>query len=464
MLKFATFNLFMGASTAILLSACATAPVKQTDLPAPPAAFAGPQAAATTPAPASGQWWLVFHDDALDGLMARAMSANNDVALASAHLEQARALLGSARSDLWPQLGVSYSPSRSTYLQPPGKAANVQTVSADLSYEVDLFGRLNRAAKAADYDARASAALLQDAQLLIQSRVAESYFALRALDEDRAIVADTLSAYRQSLAVTQHRYDEGDVAELDLARMKTEVASTEAAAAALDQQRAEALHALAVLVGAPPSGFDVEAQRWAQQPWAGAVPAVPAGLPSDVLNRRPDLIAAEANLNAAAQRVGVAKAAWLPSLSLTAEGGYASPKTASLFDPASATFSLAAALSQAVFDGGARKANIDYARGGLDAAFASYRQNALVAVQEVEDSLSDLDYLRRQEQSETDAVASASRAYDLSQTRYREGSSSQLEVLDAERSFLSIRREALRVRAAQYQASIALIRAIGGGW
>jgi multidrug efflux system outer membrane protein len=459
MLKVFTF-----ASAAILLSACATAPVKQADLPAPPAAFTGPQAAATAPAPTAGQWWLIFHDDVLDGLIARAMSANNDVALASAHLEQARALLGSARSDLWPQLSAGYSPSRSTYLQPPGKAANMQSVSADLSYEVDLFGRLNRAAKAADDDAKASAALLKDAQLLIQSRVAESYFALRALDEDRAIVADTLAAYRQSLAVTQHRYDEGDVAELDLARMKTEVASTEAAAAALDQQRAQALHALAVLVGEPASGFELEAQRWAQQPWAGAVPVVPAGLPIDVLNRRPDLIAAEANLNAAAQRVGVAKAAWLPSLSLTAEGGYASPKLNNLFDPASATFTLAAALSQAVFDGGARKAGIDYARGGLDAAFASYRQTSLIAVQEVEDSLSDLDNLRRQEQAETDAVASASRAFDLSQTRYREGSSSQLDVLDAQRSYLTVRRDALRVRAAQYQASIALIRAIGGDW
>ena len=463
MLKLISF-----ASTAILLSACATAPVKQAPLPPKtliaPAAFAGPQTAAAMPAPASGQWWLIFHDDALDGLIARAMSANNDVALASAHLEQARALLGSARSDLWPQLGVGYNPSRSTDLQPPGKAANVQAVTADLSYEVDLFGRLNRAARAADDDAQASAALLKDAQLLIQSRVAESYFALRALDEDRAIVADTLGAYRQSLAVTQHRFDEGDVAELDLARMKTEVALTEAAAAALDQQRAQALHALAVLVGEPASRFAVETQPWARQPWADAVPAVPAGLPSDVLNRRPDLIAARASLNAAAQRVGVAKAAWLPSLSLTAQGGYASPKIAGLFDPASTTFTLAAALSQAVFDGGARKAGIDYAKGGLDAAFANYRQTTLTALQEVEDSLSDLDYLRQQQDAETDAVASASRAYDLSQTRYREGSSSQLEVLDAERSLLSIRREALRVRAAQYQARIALIRAIGGGW
>jgi len=459
MLKLLTFT-----SAAILLSACATAPVDKAALPAPPAAFAGAQTAETAPAPASGQWWLIFHDDALDGLIARAMSANTDVALASAHLEQARALLGSARSDLWPQLSTGYNPSRSTYLQPPGKAANVQAVSADLSYEVDLSGRLNRAAKAADYDAKASAALLRDAQLLIQSRVAESYFALRALDEDRAIVADTLSAYRQSLAVTQHRFDEGDVAELDLARMKTEVASTEAAAAALDQQRAQALHALAVLVGEPASGFEMEAKPWSEQPWAGAVPAVPAGLPTDVLSRRPDLIAAEASLNAAAQRVGVAKAAWLPSLSLTADGGYASPKLTNLFDPASTTFTLAAALSQAVFDGGARKANIDYARGGLDAAFASYRQTALTAVQEVENSLSDLDDLHRQQLAESEAVASAARAYDLSQTRYREGSSSQLDVLDAQRSYLAIRREALRVRAAQYQASIALIRAIGGDW
>jgi multidrug efflux system outer membrane protein len=450
---------------AALLSGCATAPLHQASLPAPPAAFAGPQTAGPAAAlPASGQWWLVFNDPVLDDLMGRAMAGNSDLKLASAHLEQARALLKSAKADLWPQAGVAYSPSRSTNLLPPGKAANSHALDLDLSYEVDLFGRLSKAAHAANLDARSNEALLADTRLLVQSRVAQSYFALRALDEDRAIVADTLGTYRQSLEVTQKRFREGDVAELDVARLQTEVATTEAEGLALDQQRAELAHALATLIGEDATGFDVAAQAWNSEPWAAAVPVIPAGIPSQVLKQRPDVASAQDQLDAAALRVGVARAAWFPTLSLTAQGGYVSSDLGHLFDTASHSFTLAAVLSQAIFDGGRRNAGIDYAKGGLDAAFAGYHQTVLAAFQDVEDQLSDLDYLRKQQGAEDEAVAAANRAYTMSQSRYREGSSSQLDVLDAERSLLAIRRQALHVRAAQYQSSVGLIRAIGGAW
>ncbi len=449
---------------AALLSGCATAPLQHAAQPAPPATFAGIQAAGPAAMPSSGQWWRVFNDPVLEDLMARAMAGNSDLKLASAHLEQSRALLKSANANLWPELDAAYSPERSTYLEPAGKAANSHSLDLELSYEVDLSGKLSKAAHAARLDAHANAALFADTRLLIQARVAQSYFALRALDEDRAIVADTLNTYRQSLDVTQTRFREGDVAELDVARLQTEVATTEAEGLALDQQRAQLTHALATLIGENATGFDVQAQAWNAEPWAAAVPVIPAGIPSQVLQRRPDVSAAQDQLDAAALRVGVAKAAWFPTLSLTADGGYESSDLGHLFDTASHSFTLAGILSQAIFDGGRRNASIDYAKGGLDVAFTGYHQTVLVAFQDVEDQLTDLDYLRKQQGAEDAAVAAANRAYAMSQSRYREGSSSQLDVLDAQRSLLAVRRQALHVRAAQYQSSVGLIRAIGGAW
>ncbi len=450
---------------AALLSGCATAPVQHAASVTVPAAFAGPAATGTPAiAPQAGAWWLVFNDPVLTTLESQATTSNGDIRIAAARLEQARALLKSARADLWPQAGASFGAARTTDLQPYPKAVNASTLGLDLSYEVDIFGRLSKTAQAAHLDADASAALSHDTQLLIQSRVAQSYFALRALDEDRAIVADTLGAYRTSLQVTQKRFQEGDVAQLDVARLETEVASTEAEALALDQQRANLAHALSVLVGEPATTFNVASAAWAQQPWADAVPVIPAGLPSDVLQRRPDIIAANTSVEAAQKRVGIARAAWFPTLSLTASGGYASADLGHLFDKGAETWSLAAILSQAVFDGGRRNAGIDYAKGNLDDAFAGYQQQVLVAFADVEDQLSDLSYLRQQQTAEDQAVDAATRALQQSQSRYRNGSSSQLEVLDAQRSQLAIRRNALRVRAAQYQSTVGLIRAIGGGW
>lgn len=449
---------------AALLSGCASAPLENAAINTP-AAFKG-QAAAGQAAPVqqSGAWWLVFSDPILAELEAKAASNNGDIRIAAARLTQTRALLKSARADLWPQAGAGLTAARSTAQQPYPKAANAYDLGLDLSYEVDVFGRLSKASQAAKLDADAAEALRNDTQLLIQSRVAQTYFALRALDEDRAIVADTLEAYRASLKVTQRRYEEGDVAQLDVARLETEVARTQSEAYALDQQRANLTNALAVLVGEPATTFELASSTWSTQPWAGAVPVIPAGVPSDVLQRRPDVIAAEASLHAAQKRVGVARAAWFPTLTLTASGGYASGDLDTLFDKGMEGWSLAAILSQAVFDGGRRNAGIDYAKGGLDGAFAGYQQQVLVAFQDVENQLSDLTYLQQQQGAEAQAVDAATRALAQSQSRYKNGQSSQLEVLDAQRQQLAIRRQALRVRAAQYQSTVGLIRALGGGW
>lgn len=449
---------------AALLSGCASAPLETASAVPTPAAFKGSSLAGTPAATQASAWWLVFSDPVLNDLESRAATNNGDIRIAAARLTQARALLKSARADLWPQAGASYAATRSTAQQPYPKAANGHALDLDLSYEVDVFGRLSNASKAAKLDADASAALAKDTQLLIQSRVAQTYFALRTLDEDRAIVAETLDAYRGSLKVTQRRYEEGDVAQLDVARLETEVASTQSQAYALDQQRANLANALSVLVGEPATTFEVAAASWSSQTWAGAVPVIPAGVPSEVLQRRPDVIAASASLNAAQKRVHVAKAAWFPTLTLTASGGYASGDLNTLFDKGMEGWSLAGILSQAVFDGGRRNAGIDYAKGGLDAAFAGYQQQVLIAFQDVEDQLSDLAYLQQQQTAEDEAMAASTRALAQSQSRYKNGSSSQLEVLDAQRSHLAIRRQALRVRAAQYQSTVGLIRALGGGW
>lgn len=447
---------------AALLAGCASAPLERASV-ATPAAFRG-AAPAGQPAPAQAAWWLVFSDPVLNDLQARAATGNGDIRIAAARLTQARALLKSARADLWPQAGAGFTAARTTQDQPHPKAVNAFNLGLDLSYEVDVFGRLSKASQAAKLDADATAALAADTHLLIQGKVAQTYFALRALDEDRAIVADTLAAYRSSLKVTQRRYEEGDVAQLDVARLETEVARTQSEAYSLDQQRANLVNVLAVLVGEPAPSFDLTAAQWSAQPWSGAVPVIPAGVPSDVLQRRPDVIAAEASLHAAQRRVGVASAAWFPRLTLTASGGYASTDLDTLFDTGMEGWSLAAILTQAVFDGGRRNAGIDYARGELDAAFAGYQQQVLVAFQDVESQLSDLDYLQQQQVAEDQAVDAATRALAQSASRYRNGQSSQLEVLDAQRQQLAIRRQALKVRAAQYQSTVGLIRALGGGW
>jgi multidrug efflux system outer membrane protein len=466
MLRFATLTPSL-ALTALLLTGCATAPLAKASFETP-AAFAG-TTPATAPAASQGTaWWLVFNDEVLNDLNARAMTSNNSIKLASAHLEQAQSLIRSSKADLWPQAGVGYQAihgANTTTVSPESqKPGTAHGLGVDLSYEVDLSGRLSKAASAARLDARASESLLKDTQLLIQSRVAESYFALRALDEDRAIVRDTLTAYRGSLDVTTRRFEEGDVAEIDVARMQAEVASTEAQASALDQQRAQVAHALAVLVGEPAGTFDIATVAWSSEPWAGAVPVIPAGIPADVLQRRPDVTASYASLEAAQKRAGIAKAAWFPTLSLTASGGYASGDIDDLFNDMAKTWSLTGILSQAIFDGGRRNAGIDYAKGGLNAAFANYQQSALTAFADVEDQLSDLTYLKQQQTAQDQAVSAATRALAMSQSRYTNGSSSQLEVLDAQRQLLTIRRQALKVRAAQYQSTVGLIRALGGGW
>jgi len=381
------------------------------------------------------------------------------VQAAAARLAQARAVLRSTEADRALQAGLGAGASREAQRGLAVPPTTTLSAGANLSYELDLFGRLARASDAAALDARSREALLQSTRLLVQAEVAQAYFTLRALDDERTLVRDTVAAYRDTLRLTERRFAAGDVAELDVARVRGEVAATEADALALDRQRSRLEHGLALLLGEPASGFRVE-----PAPWQTALPRVPAGVPSTVLARRPDVSAAQNSLLAAQARVGVAQAAWFPSLALTASGGFASNELSDLFRWSARAWSVGALLSLPLLDGGRREAGVANARAELDAALAGYREQVLVAFRDVEDELASLRLLAEQADAQARAVEAASRATGLSETRWRNGLVSQLELLDARRSELRNRRQALQVRAAQYQSTVGLIRALGGGW
>lgn len=440
---------------ALALAGCASVgSVDPAQLPQPPAAYK----TATADAPAlQATWWQPFADPTLDDLVARALAANTSVQAAANRLAQARAVLGGAEAARLPQAGLSAGAGRAADPGAPGLTQ--YNAGLNLAYELDLGGRLLHERNASALDVRAREQLLADARLLVQANVARGYLALRALDAERDIVRGTVAAYAETLSLTEKRARAGDVADLDLARVRAELAANEAEAFALDRRRVELETALAVLLGEPASRFAL-----APMPWATALPAVPAGLPSELLQRRPDLAAARSQLEAAQARVGVAQAAWWPSLSLTAQGGGASSELSNLLKRGASTWGVGLLAALPIFDGGARQAGVDAATAQLDGAAIAFREQFLLALKDVEDQLGALALLQQQGEANARAVAAAGQALKLSDTRYRNGLVSQLELLDARRSELANRRAALQVRSAQYQATVGLIRALGGGW
>jgi len=461
------FLLTFGLILILILAGCASAPppIDTAQLPAAPAKFKEGDGRWTLATPAEsqprGEWWKAFADPVLDALIERADRNNASIRVAGARLEQARALVQSAHADQLPQVGVDASAARAGGIVngTGGPARSLFATGANLGYELDLFGKLSRTTDAAQLDAQSREGLLQSTRLLVQAEVAQTYLALRALDVERALVRSTVAAYQETLSLTERRFRAGDLAELDVMRARTEVAATESEAFALDSRRAVLEHALAVLVGDVSSNFDLPAGEW-----SAALPIIPAGVPSTVLTRRPDIAAAQSSMLAAQTRVGVAKAAWFPDITLTATGGYASPQLSDLFKWSARAWGVGALLSLPIFDGGKREANIKRSGAQLDEAVAQYREQVLVAFRDVEDQLSSLRVLAEQSEAEQRAVVSASRATSLSDVRYRNGMVSQLDLLDARRSELRNRRQAVQVRSAQYQATVGLVRALGGGW
>ena len=444
---------------ALVLAGCASVgTVDPSQLPKAPDAYkttgANSAAALTT------SWWQPFADPVLDDLVGRAMAANTSVQAATNRLTLARAALGSAQAARLPQVGVSAGAGRSSA---PGQLvpqpANQYSAGLNLAYELDLGGRLLHERNAAALDVRAREQLLADARLLVQANVARGYLALRALDTERDIVRDTVAAYGETLSLTEKRARAGDVGELDLARVRAELAANEAEALALDRRRVELETALAVLVGEPASNFSLKPVTWTT-----ALPVVPAGLPSELLQRRPDLAAARSQLEAAQARVGEARAAWWPSLSLTAQGGGVSNELSNLLKSGAGTWGIGLLGALPIFDGGRREAGVNAAKAQMEGEAIAFREQFLLALKDVEDQLGALSLLQAQGEASARAVSAAGQALKLSDTRYRNGLVSQLELLDARRSELANKRSALQVRSAQYQATVGLIRALGGGW
>ncbi|OZI71918.1 efflux transporter outer membrane subunit [Bordetella genomosp. 12] len=463
----------------LVLAGCAVGPDYQRPASAIPAHY---KEASTAPAsqwqaaqPAEdalrGPWWQVFGDPGLDALQEEAQAANQDLKAAAARLQQARALQRDARADAFPKVDAGLGPTRqraspaSQGLADDGPAASTTLwrAQASVAYEADLFGRVARNVDAATADAQQSEALYRSVLLALQADVASTYFLVRERDAESQLYRQTVSLREATLQLIQRRFDAGDISELDLARARAELAQAQADALGVERQRATAEHALAVLLGKTPAEFTLP-----PQPLTPVAVAVPAGLPSALLERRPDIAAAERAMAAANARVGVAQTAFFPRLDLTGALGYESSALSNLFQWSSRTFLLGplvgAALSLPIFDGGSRQAGLDRARAVYEEDVARYRQSVLTAFREVEDNLANLRILGQQTRAQAEAVDASARAARISHAQYREGSISYLDVIEADRSVLAQRRAAVQLTGEQARSTVDLIRALGGGW
>ena len=442
------------------LAGCSMAPAYAPPTPAAPAAFrdTGPWTpAAPMETVRDAAWWAVFKDPTLDGLERRLESGSADLAAALARYDQARALSRQASSALLPSVGASASVERQR--TPANGRYDTTTLAASAAYELDLWGRVRNLVAAGRADAEASAADLAGVRLSLQAQLADTYFGLRGADAQIAVLGSTVEAYRQALDLTNRRQRGGAASGLDTGRAQTQLAATQAQYEQAVADRALLEHAIAVLVGEPASSFTLAAA-----PELTEAPVTPVGAPSTLLQRRPDIAAAERRMAAANARVGVARAAWFPSVTLAATGGYQSggDELLTAANHVWALGPLAAALP--LFDGGARKAEVARSRAVFDETAAGYRQTVLDAFREVEDQMVLANRLAAAQGRQDEAVAAAVRTTALATTRYREGAASYLDVVTAQTAELQARREAQDLRTRRLSASVDLIRALGGGW
>lgn len=469
------------AATVLALAGCAVGPEYQrpaTDVPdafkeasmSPEAAKLWKQAQPSD-SMERGRWWTVFKDPQLNDLEEQAMTANQDLKAAASRVAQARALTKDARAGLFPRIDGGFGPTRQRTSNAsqslPEDAFNgpstLWRAQAAVSYEVDLFGHVAAQVDAATAGAQQSQALFRSVLLALQADVAQAYFLVRRLDAEKALYSNTVELRKKTLDLIERRYAEGDISELDVARARSELESARSQSLGVDRHRAIAEHALAILLGKPPADFAM-----APQPLQQVAVGIPAGLPSSLLERRPDIAAAERAMAAANAQVGAAQAAFFPRLVITGAFGYESSQLGDLFEWSSRAFLLGplvgTMLSLPIFDGGQREAGLDRARAEYEEDVAIYRQTVLNAFREVEDNLSSLRILGSQTQVQDAAVQSAARAAELSQIQYREGSTSYLDVIDADRAVLQQKRTAVLLYGERAQAAVNLIRAIGGGW
>jgi hydrophobe/amphiphile efflux-1 (HAE1) family protein/NodT family efflux transporter outer membrane factor (OMF) lipoprotein len=414
-----------------------------------------------------GNWWELFGDTNLNDLEEQALQANQQLKAAVARVSQARDIARVARGELLPYVSADPSYNRQRYSpnEEPSYGpltANTFSTPLDLSYEVDIWGRVRRNFESARADAQASLADFYNVLLTLNSDVAQNYFSLRSLDAEIAIVSDTVGLRHEQVRLVRGQFEGGIGSQLEVAQAETELATTEAEAASLAQQRDQMENALAILVGQNPATFHLAAD--ANSNWNPQPPEIPAGLPADLLQRRPDVAEAERQLASANAKIGVAKAAFFPVVTLTSSGGYLSGDVSSLFNWESRTWSFGPSVSLPIFTGGRNKANYKHAWAVYDETVANYRQQVLVAFGDVENSLSAIRHLADQSEAQTRAVKAAQQATDLATDRYRSGIVAYIEVVDASRDSLTAERANAELAGQRLIAAVQLIKALGGGW
>ncbi len=414
-----------------------------------------------------GNWWELFGDTNLNVLETQARQANQQLKAAVARVDQARATARVARSEFLPTVDFNPSYQRERYSpnQVPsfgGLTANTFSTPLDLSYEVDIWGRVRRNFESSRADAQASLAEFYNVLLTLNSDVAQNYFSLRSLDAEIATVARTVDLRREQVRLVSGRFQGGIGNNLDVAQAQTDLATTEADAASLAQRRDQLENAIAILVGQNPSAFKLPALI--KTNWNPSPPEIPAGLPADLLERRPDVAQAERRLASANAKIGVAKAAFFPVVTLTGSGGYLSADVSTLFNWENRVWTFGPGISLPIFSGGRNQANYRRSQAAYQEAVANYRQQVLVAFGDVENSLSGIRHLAEQSEAQERAVQSARRATDFATDRYRAGVVAYIEVVDASRDTLTAERANAQLAGQRLIAAVQLIKALGGGW
>ncbi len=414
---------------------------------------------------AKGKWWEIYQDPQLNALEEKVNVSNQSLKASVAQFEQARAMVRQFRADYYPTVTAGAAGSRNRISQNRGiftsqpAYTDLQIPVVGVSYEPDLFGRVRKTVEDARSNAQASAGDVENVSLSLHAELAVDYFQVRTLDAEEQLLRDTVDAYQKALELTQNRYSGGVASGVDVAQAQTILETTRAQMIDLQVARAQFEHAAAVLVGEAPSTFSI-----AFAPWNAPPPVIPAGVPSDLMERRPDIAAAERRVAAANAQIGVARSGYFPILNLSGSGGFESSTITNLIAGPSGFLSVGASAVVTAFDVGRRRAISDEAMAAYDQSVANYRQTLLTSFQEVEDNLAALGILEQEAKTQQDAVAAAEHSLQLSTTRYKGGVTTYLEVTTAQELALSDERVAVEILSRRMTASVQLIQALGGGW
>jgi NodT family efflux transporter outer membrane factor (OMF) lipoprotein len=413
-----------------------------------------------------GKWWEVFQSPELNALAEQVDISNQTLAVAEAQLRAARATIGVARAALFPTVagtaeasGAHQSENRPGVTNPSSKTRADYLLSLDAAYEIDVWGRIRRSIEASTASAQASAADLETARLSIHAELVVNYFILRGLDAQRQLLDFTIAAFERAVALTINRYDAGVASQVEVLQARTQLENTRAQAIDVGVQRAQFEHAIAILLGRPPSELSIPPAAI-----IGIPPVIPMSLPSELLERRPDIAASERRVAAANAQIGIAEAAFYPTITLQSVVGLESSSLTNLFSWPSALWSLGASVVEIVFDGGRRQAVTEQARAAYDATVAFYRQTVLTAFQSVEDTLSTLRILEEEAAQQARAVQVAEAALLLAINRYKGGITTYLEVVVVQSAALTAQRTAIDLLTRRMTATVQLIKALGGLW